>query len=199
MISDEHLYTLTRTEFAKEIGKSREAVKQDMRRGKYRDLYIFKNGQYKFKSREAVRSNQGTIPLDLYPSSRKKINRGGHEEAIKKGRYPNSAFAEHNTMKKFLSLKGKLKPEQLNLVPEIERKVLAEDQKKKMEVYRSKIPPRDNSVRTLRVYTSGLFKESNKGYNDIGYHSPYSMHHQSSKFNPTNRGKKVFKKGPYEI
>ena len=43
MLSDEHLYTLTRTEFAKEIGKSREAVKQDMRRGKYRDLYIFKN------------------------------------------------------------------------------------------------------------------------------------------------------------
>ena len=31
--SDEHLYTLTRSEFAKEIGKSREAVKMDMRRG----------------------------------------------------------------------------------------------------------------------------------------------------------------------
>ncbi len=31
MLTDEHLYTLTRTEFAKEIGKSREAVKKDMK------------------------------------------------------------------------------------------------------------------------------------------------------------------------
>ena len=52
MLTDEHLYTLTRTEFAKAIGKSREAVKKDMQRGKYKQLYIFKNGQYYFKTRE---------------------------------------------------------------------------------------------------------------------------------------------------
>jgi len=68
-----------------------------------------------------------------------------------------------------------------------------------MKVYQSKLPPRDTSKSSLSPYTSGRFNESNKGYNDIGYHSPYLMHHQSSKFNPTNRGKKVFKKGPYEI
>ncbi len=55
MLTDEHLYILTRTEFAKEIGKSREAVKKDMKRGKYKELYIFKNNQYYFKTREAVR------------------------------------------------------------------------------------------------------------------------------------------------
>ena len=43
MKTDEHLYTISRTEFAKEIGKSREAVKKDMQRGKYKDLYIFKD------------------------------------------------------------------------------------------------------------------------------------------------------------
>ena len=42
MLTDEHLYTLTRTEFAKAIGKSREAVKKDMQRGKYKQLYISK-------------------------------------------------------------------------------------------------------------------------------------------------------------
>ena len=57
MKTDEHLYTLTRSEFANEIGKSREAVKKNMRRGKYKDLYIFKNNQYYFKTREAVRSD----------------------------------------------------------------------------------------------------------------------------------------------
>ena len=50
MKTDEHLYTLTRTEFAKEIGKSREAVKIGMRRGKYKDLYIFKDGKYFLKA-----------------------------------------------------------------------------------------------------------------------------------------------------
>ena len=46
MKTDEHLYTLTRTEFAKNIGKSKEAVKKDMMRGKYKTPHIFKNGQY---------------------------------------------------------------------------------------------------------------------------------------------------------
>jgi hypothetical protein len=53
MKTDEHLYTISRTEFAKEIGKSREAVKIGHERGKYKDLYIFKNGKYFFKSQEA--------------------------------------------------------------------------------------------------------------------------------------------------
>ena len=47
--TDENLYTLTRLEFAKTIGKSKNAVKIDMKRGKYKDLYIFKNGQVLFQ------------------------------------------------------------------------------------------------------------------------------------------------------
>ena len=75
METDEHLYTLTRSQFANEIGKSREAVKKDMQRGKYKDLYIFNNNQYYFKSREAVREMKGPKPVNLYPVKRK-INRG---------------------------------------------------------------------------------------------------------------------------
>ena len=128
MLSDEHLYTLTRSQFANEIGKSREAVKKDMQRGKYKDLYIFKNNQYYFKTRETVRSNKGSMPVNLYPVKRK-INRGGHESAVKKGRYPNRAFAEHNHMKKMLALRGKMSPEELAMVPDVERMVRAERQK----------------------------------------------------------------------
>jgi len=190
MQSDEHLYTLTRSEFAKEIGKSREAVKQDMRRGKYKQLYIFSEGKYKFKSREAVRENKGTIPIEVYPSNKRKINRGGHESAVKKGRYPNQAFANHNHMKKMIALKGKMTPEQLALVPEIESKVLAEHQRLKREEYQSKLPPRETPGGPLRNYSSGLFSESNKGYGGLQYHSPYAHHHQPNKFQPTNRGKK---------
>ena len=81
METDTHLYTLTRLEFAKTIGKSKEAVKKDMQRGKYKNLYIFKDGKYYFKSREAVRENKGLSPVDLYPVKKSKINRGGHESA----------------------------------------------------------------------------------------------------------------------
>lgn len=199
MKTDTHLYTLTRTEFAKEIGKSREAVKQDMRRGKYKDLYICNNGKYFFKPREAVRSNMGTVPLEVYPSNKRKINRGGHESAVKKGRYPNNAFAEHNHMKKMIALRGKMTPEELRLVPDVERMVKQERQKQLRDEYYSKLPPRETPGGTFKNYTSGLFNESNKGYGGLQYHSPYAHHHQPSKFQPTNRGKRIIKKGPYEI
>ena len=99
--TDEHLYTISRSEFAKQIGKSREAVKIAMRRGKYSDQYIYKNGKYFFKAQEGVRPNQEKSPPELikmYPLKRER-NRGKHDIAVKKGRYPNRAFEEHNTMK----------------------------------------------------------------------------------------------------
>ena len=127
MITDEHLYTLTRSEFAKEIGKSREAVKQDMRRGKYKDLYIFKNNQYYFKTRETVREMKGPKLINSYPLKRK-INRGNHDKAVREGRYPNFAFANHNARKRLYAIRGKLSPEELAMVPEIERRVKEERQ-----------------------------------------------------------------------
>ena len=155
MKTDEHLYTLTRLEFAKNIGKSKEAVKKDMMRGKYKDLYIFKNGQYYFKSREAVRDIKGLSPLNLYPVKKSKINRGGHESAVRKGRYPNNAFAEHNHMKKMLALRGKMTPEELAMVPDVERMVKQERQKQLREEYEAKITPRDTHGGHLKSYTSG--------------------------------------------
>ena len=145
METDTHLYTLTRLEFAKTIGKSKEAVKKDMQRGKYKNLYIFKDGKYYFKSREAVRENKGLSPVDLYPVKKSKINRGGHESAVRKGRYPNNAFAEHNHMKKMIALRGKMTPEELAMVPDVERMVKQERQKRLQEEYEAKLPPRDNT------------------------------------------------------
>jgi len=128
MKTDEHLYTISRTEFANEQGKSREAIKKAMSRGKYQDLYIFKNGKYFFKSREAVGENMPLSPLPVSPS-KIKINRGGHESAVKKGRYPNQAFANHNHMKKMIALRGQMSPEELALVPTVE--AMVKDQRRK--------------------------------------------------------------------
>ena len=97
-----------------------------MQRGKYKDLYIFKDGKYFFKSREGVGAKQHLSPLLMSPV-KPKIRRGGHEAAVKKGRYPNRAFAEHNHMKKYLALRGKLSPQELALVPSVERMVKKRD------------------------------------------------------------------------
>ena len=121
MKTDEHLYTLTRQNLQKPLVNLREAVKKDMHERKYKQLYIFKNGQYYFKTREGVRDNKGLSPVDLYPVKKSKINRGGHESAVRKGRYPNNAFAEHNHMKKMLALRGKMTPEELAMVPDVEK------------------------------------------------------------------------------
>ena len=179
MKTDEHLYTLTRSEFAKEIGKSREAVKKDMQRGKYKELYIFKNNQYYFKSREAVRENKALSPVNLYPVKRK-INRGGHESAVKKGRYPNRAFAEHNHMKKMIALRGKLSPEELAMVPDVERMVREQRQKQIRDTLSS---PGVNTRRQrgMRVgvnHYGGMLTQSEMRRTD---------------FEPTIRGKNEFK------
>lgn len=192
MKTDEHLYTLTRLEFAKTIGKSKEAVKIAMKRGKFKDLYIFKNGQYYFKTREAVRENKTLSPLEMYPAKKSKVRRGGHEMAVKKGRYPNTAFAEHNHMKKMIALRGKLSPEELAMVPDVERLVKQEREKRLREEYEAKLPPRDDTRgRPFKSYTSGLINYSNKGYGTPQYHSPNADDYSPSKFRATNRGKRT--------
>ena len=177
MQTDEHLYTLTRSEFAKEIGKSREAVKKNMKRGKYKDLYIFKNNQYYFKSREAVREKQVLYPVKLSPVKRK-INRGGHEMAVKKGRYPNRAFAERNHMKKFIALRGKMSPEELAMVPDVEQRIRAERQKQIRDTLET---PRGNT-------------QSQTGMRrGVGMHMQTPSEMRSWDYEPTRRGKKEVK------
>ncbi len=202
MKTDEHLYTISRTEFAKELGKSREAVKIAMKRGKYRDLYIFKNGRYFFKSQEGVRDLQDVPLVKVYPAYKKKVNRGNHEVAVKKGNYPNQAFANHNHMKKMIALRGKLTPEELALVPEVEQRV-KQERKKTLQESLGLSQLTRGSLRDNRNYTknygTGLINMSNKGWGDENYHNGRDYEYNPSKYTPTNRGKKINKKGPYEI
>ena len=177
MQTDEHLYTLTRSQFAKEIGKSREAVKKDMQRGKYKELYIFKNNQYYFKSREAVRENKALSPVNLYPVKRK-INRGGHESAVRKGRYPNRAFAERNHMKKFIALRGKLSPKELAMVPDVERMVRQE---------------REKQIRDTLYTPRGDTRSQTGMRRGVGMHMQTQSEMRRWDYEPTRRGKKEVK------
>lgn len=109
--TDEHLYTMTRSKFSKSIGKSRDAVKIGMRRGKYKDDYIFNGTKYLFKPREAMRVFQGVSPVTKIV---KRPNRGNHF----KGKYPNNSFRKHNELKMLAKLKGVTDPEVLENLPQ---------------------------------------------------------------------------------
>ena len=88
--------SLTRSQFAETQGITRENLKQRMRRGLYKNDYIFENGQYYFKSEEGVRENKGLYPGRIVPRKiKRKIRRGAHYE----GKYPNKAFELHNLKK----------------------------------------------------------------------------------------------------
>jgi hypothetical protein len=198
MKTDEHLYTISRTEFANEQDKSREAIKKAMSRGKYQDLYIFKNGKYFFKSRQAVGENIALSPLPVSPS-KIKINRGGHESAVKKGRYPNQAFANHNHIKKMVALRGRMSPEELALVPTVEAMVKEQRRKDLRDNEDTLRNTRGNTLSDFKHYGTGLINMSNKGYNSPGYHNGSDHHNWPNKYKTTNRGQNINKKGPYEI
>jgi len=182
MKTDEHLYTISRTEFANEQGKSREAIKKAMSRGKYQDLYIFKNGKYFFKTREAVGENIALSPLKVSPT-KIKINRGGHESAVKKGRYPNKHFANHNHIKKMIALRGRMSAEELALVPTVE--AMVKDQRRK------DLRDNENTLRNTRGNTLSNFKHYG------GMMTASELHRAS--YTASNRGSTKHKKGPYEI
>ena len=211
--TDEHLYTATRLEFAKSIGKSKNAVKLDMKRGKYKDLYIFKNGKYFFKTREAVRENKGLTPV--YPTPHKrKINRGNHD---KPGAYASSTmkrvppqFKVRNAMVKLMSAKGKIKPEDQKYVAMLEKKTeqwLREEKQKSLKV-NSMNSLSDNIRRdtlgdkpgvNLKKYHSGLYNAgSTKGYGSPDYFGGPGTDTTRS-YKTTNRGPTKHIKGPYEI
>ena len=188
--TDEHLYTLTRLEFAKSIGKSKNAVKLAMMRGKYKDLYIFKNGQYYFKTREAVREKYGPEPISTNPVKRK-INRGNHGQP---GAYTSSTmkrvpeqFKTHNHMKKMVALRGKLTPEELALIPKLEADAKAERQRQLKDTLSA---PKHSYRKPLGSYSStgGLFScGSNKGFGSPGYLG--GSHTDNRSYKTTNRPK----------
>ena len=214
--TDDHLYTLTRLEFAKSIGKSKNAVKLGMMRGKYKDQYIFKNGKYFFKDEEGMRENYGLNPVPLNPVKnpvKRIIRRGNHDQP---GAYSSSTmkrvppqFKVRNAMVKLMSAKGKIKPSDQKYIPMLEKKTeqwLQEEKQKALKVNsRNSLSSqirRDNHLgaprENIKRHYGGLYSVgSNKGYGSPGYLG--GNHTDNRSYTTTNRGRNTFKKGPYEI
>ena len=108
----ENIYKFTRTQFAEQVGITRECLRTRMRRGKYKAFYTKEEGKYQFREWPVEAQNLEKL--------KKRRQRGTHS---KNSPYPNNSFYEHNQMRKYLAAKGELTPEELALVPVIERKI----------------------------------------------------------------------------
>ena len=99
-------------------------------------------------------------------------------------------------MKKLLALRGRMSPEELALVPQVEQRVKEERKKQLTEsISLTRSQPNTN----FKNYGTKLINMSNKGYNSYGYHSGQDHNVWPNKYKSTNRGRNIHKKGPYEI
>ena len=87
---------------------------------------------------------------------------------------------------KLAALKHRISPEIQDRLPEgplrLHSREYLNDRKKLEESSKSQ---------SSHQYTSGLFNESNKGYDDLRYHNGRAHESQPNKFTATNRGKDI--------
>jgi len=99
-------------------------------------------------------------------------------------------------MKKLLALRGRMSPEELALVPQVEQRIKEERKKQLTEtISLTRSQPNTN----FKNYGTKLINMSNGGYNSYGYHSGQDHNVWPNKYKSTNRGRNIHKKGPYEI
>ena len=178
-------FDLNRTEYASLLGISPNAVRMRMRHGKLEGEYIFKNGKYFFRAPKRVRDYLGLDHPRMTTQTKRKIRRGNHHKA----NYPNEAFRLHNEMKMLAKLKHRVDPEVQDLLPEA---VELAKQKKAERLQQSTL-----NAPKINKYGSGIFNESNKGYDDPQYHNGKAHEYHPNKFTATNRGRKKPWTNPY--
>ena len=185
-------FDLNRTEYAELLGISPNAVRMRLRHGKLEGEYIFENGKYIFRAPSRDRANHGSTGGQM--TTLKKIyKRGNHFKA----NYPNEAFRKHNEAKMLAKLKHNVDEDIQALLPD----AIEIAKGKKREILNEASGRAPNSGRRVSgsfnmggIYHMG----SNKGYGTPEYMGG-TFNDPNRYYVSTNRGKKVHKKGPYEI
>ena len=182
------IYDYNIKEYAKSLGVSANCIRMRRRRGLLEGEYEFREGKYFYREPSRARENQVITTGHLTTKLGRKINRGAHETS-KNPRYLPQLRARNEAVK-LASLKYKISPEIQDRLPraiEIAHNEYREDLRKLEESNKPK----------LQRYTNGIFNESNKGYDDMQYHSGRAHEVSPRKFRATNRGKDWTKKEYY--
>ena len=194
------LYVLTRSEYAKRLGITPNAVRMKMRRGLLSGEYRFDGGKYIFKEPERPGDYIENDPLEnsKMTTPKKKYNRGNHFQAS----YPNEAFRLRNELLMYNKIKKNLPDEVINEInPELIK--LAEERAKKRKDDALKtsfitpknyggpvgLRPRYNSYDRERfkedLSSSSFNPHHNRNYYDMGGYDDGSVEVDVSRSNRT--------------
>lgn len=185
-------FDLNRTEYAELLGISPNAVRMRMRHGKLEGEYIFENGRYNFRAPQRERVYIGQDHPNL-TTTKRKINRGNHYKA----NYPNEAFRKHNEAKMLAKLKHNVDEDIQALLPDAIE--IAKGKKREILDEASGRAPNSGGRVSGSFNMGGIYHMgSNKGYGTPQYMGG-TFKDPNRYYVSTNRGKKVNKKGPYEI
>ena len=189
-------FDLNRTEYAELLGISPNAVRMRHRHGKLEGEYIFENGKYFYRAPSRERANYGLTPGQK--TTLKKIYRRGNHF---KANYPNEAFRKHNEAKMLAKLKHNVDEDVQALLPEAieiakgKKREIIQEASGRAPVSGGRNP---GSVNRSSFSMGGIYHMgSNKGYGSPGYLGNTFRDNRS--YEATNRGRKINKKGPYEI
>ena len=181
-------FKLSRSDFAKTLGIPTDTLKKRMRRGQYKDNYIFENGKYLFSGDVKVGPKQ-VINKQMSLGTKRVRNRGNHFNSKNPNYKPQ--FQRTNEIRMLAKLKHNVDEETQEVLPE----AIAIAKQQKQERIRKAL---EQTTRKPHFYTSGLYHAgSNKGYGSPGYLG--NTFRDTRSYEATNRGRKTNKKGPYEI
>jgi len=182
-------FDLNRTEYAELLGITPNAVRMRLRHGKLEGEYILENGKYIFKAPSGERANHG-LTTGQKTTLKKIYNRGNHHKA----RYPNEAFRKHNEAKMLAKLKYNVDEEIQDLLPDA-IEIAKGKKRESLNNASGRVSSLEN--KSYKNYGTGIYSEGTNGYLDNI--NPYQHRSNPLKFTATNRGRRINKKGPYEI
>ncbi len=176
-------FKLTRSEFSNKLGIPTDTLKKRMRRGQYKDQYIFENGKYLFSGDVKV----GPIKAVPKPLSlgTKRRNRGNHFDSKNPNYKPQ--FRQTNEIRMLAKLKHNVPDDIQELLPDA---IEIAKQKKRERLQKSLEQP------IRKQYGTGLI---NMSTNTRDHQNPILYKTRPNLFQSTNRGRIINKKGPYEI
>ncbi len=176
-------FKLTRSEFSQKLGIPTDTLKKRMRRGQYKDQYIFENGKYLFSG--DVKVGPKLVVSKAISLGTKKRNRGNHFNSNNPNYKPQ--FQRTNEIRMLAKLKHNVPDDIQELLPD----AIELAKEKKQERLRKSL---EQPIR--KQYGSGLINMSS---NNRDHYNPVLHKTRPNLFQSTNRGRNINKKGPYEI
>ena len=177
-------FKLTRSEFSQKLGIPTDTLKKRMRRGQYKDQYIFENGKYLFSGDVKV-GPKLVVSKAISPGTKRVRNRGNHFDSKNPNYKPQ--LQRTNEIRMLAKLKHNVPEDVQELLPDA---IEIAKQQKQERLRRSLEQP------IQKNYGTGLINMSS---NNRDHYNPVLHRTRPNLFLSTNRGRKINKKGPYEI